>query len=105
MLNFSRCDRTIGYTVSEYDYQFGVMNIYEDDEFEDWLKDNTYLDELQEVAKIFKNLLVHKLVYFSRKIFKRFCKEDYPKNYRPIFRYMVEGYQGEGYKLREGGPH
>lgn len=40
----------IGYTVSEYDYQFGVMNVYEDDEFEDWLKDNTYLDELQEVV-------------------------------------------------------
>ena len=40
----------IGYTISEYDYQFGVMNVYEDDEFEEWLKDNTYLDELQEVA-------------------------------------------------------
>lgn len=40
----------IGYTISEYDYQFGVMNVYEDDEFEDWLKDNTYFNELQEVA-------------------------------------------------------
>lgn len=40
----------IGYTVSEYDYQFGVMNVYEDDKFEEWLKENTYLDELQEVV-------------------------------------------------------
>ena len=40
----------IGYTISEYDYQFGVMNVYEDDEFEEWLKNNTYFDELEEVA-------------------------------------------------------
>lgn len=40
----------IGYTVSEYDYQEGVMYYYENDEFKDWLEDNTYFNEFEEVA-------------------------------------------------------
>ena len=40
----------IGNTVCEYDYQEGVMYLYEEDEFQEWLEDNTYFEELEEVA-------------------------------------------------------
>lgn len=49
---------------------------------------------LKKSHKFSKIYLGHKSGYFFIKIFKRFCKEDYPKNYRSIFRSMMEGYQG-----------
>ncbi len=38
----------IGYTVSEYDYELGVMHCYDEDKFSEWLENNTYNDEIDE---------------------------------------------------------
>ena len=44
----------IGYSVSEYDYDIGlIQDCYDEDEendFKEWLNNNTYFDELMEVA-------------------------------------------------------
>ena len=38
----------IGYTVSEYDYELGVMHCYDEDEFSEWLENNTYNEDIDE---------------------------------------------------------
>jgi hypothetical protein len=38
----------IGYTVSEYDYELGVMDYYDEDEFSEWLENNTYNEDMDE---------------------------------------------------------
>lgn len=38
----------IGYTVSEYDYELGVIHCYDEDEFSEWLENNTYNEDIDE---------------------------------------------------------